>query len=106
VEFEPSADSETVFELRGTKVVYNAKSKTLSCGRISTPLSPEKGLVHLRIFLDRTSIEIFGNGGRFYIPRIIFPDDGNRSLSATCSKGEVKARYLRVHEMKSSWDSE
>ena len=104
VEFEPAADTETIFDLRGEKVVYNAQSQTLSCGSVRTPLKPEKGILHLRILLDRTSIEVFGNNGRVYIPRCILPKDDNRSLNASCGKGQVKARFLRVHELKSIWE--
>ena len=105
VEFEPAAGTETVFDLRGIKVVYNSETRTLSCGDVKTPLQPEKGAVHLRILLDRTSIEVFGNHGRVYIPICIIPEDGNRSLSASCGRGEVKARFLRVHELKSAWNT-
>jgi len=104
VEFEPAADTETIFDLRGEKVVYNAQDKTLSCGNVRTLLKPEKGLIQLRIMLDRTSIEVFGNNGRVYIPRCIIPKDDNRSLSASCGNGEVKAGFLRVHELKSAWE--
>jgi len=104
VEFEPAADTETIFDLRGEKVVYNARDKTLSCGNLRTPLAPEKGLIQLRIMLDRTSIEVFGNNGRVYIPRCIIPKDDNRSVSASCGNGEVKASFLRVHELKSAWE--
>jgi sucrose-6-phosphate hydrolase SacC (GH32 family) len=104
VEFEPAEDAETIFDLRGTKVVYNAKTKTLSCGSVKTPLKPEKGAIHLRILLDRTSIEVFGNKGRVYLPLCIIPENGNRSLAAFCSHGETKARFLRVHELKSAWE--
>ena len=104
VEFEPPADTETIFDLRGEKVVYHAQSQTLSCGGVRTQLRPEKGIMHLRILLDRTSIEVFGNNGRVYIPRCIIPNDDNRSLSTSCGKGKVKARYLRVHELKSIWE--
>jgi len=104
VEFEPAADTETVFELRGEKVVYHAPTQTLSCGGVRTPLEPENGVIHLRILLDRTSIEVFGNHGRVYMPRCIVPADDNRSLIASCGRGEVKARVLRVHELKSIWE--
>jgi len=103
VEFEPAADAETVLDLRGEKVVYHAGSHTLSCGNVRTPLKPRKGTITLRILLDRTSIEVFGNHGRVYVPRCILPKDDNRSVSASCSKGEVKARFLRVHELTSAW---
>ena len=104
VEFEPEPESETVFDLRGERVVYHAKSQTLSSGGVRTRLGPEKGLVHLRILLDRTSIEVFANHGRLYIPRCILPKDDNRSLGASCGKGTAKVRFLRVHEMKSIWN--
>jgi len=103
VEFEPGADTETVFDLRGEKVVYHAKEKMLSCGGLRTPLEPEKGRIQLRIMLDRTSIEVFGNNGRVYIPRYVIPKDDNRSLSATCRNGKVKVSSLRVHELNSAW---
>ena len=104
VELQPAADTETVFDLRGEKVVYDAKNQTLSCGNVRTTLKPRKGAIDLRILLDRTSIEVFGNNGRVYIPRCIVPKDDNRSLSASCGKGQVKARFLRVHELKSAWE--
>jgi sucrose-6-phosphate hydrolase SacC (GH32 family) len=67
VEFEAAARTETVFDLRGIKVAHNSETQTLSCGNVKTPLKPEQGAVHLRILLDRTSIEVFGSHGRVYI---------------------------------------
>ena len=104
VEFQPAADTETLFDLRGEKVVYDARNQRLSCGNVRTPLKPRKGFIQLRILLDRTSIEVFANGGRVYIPRCIVPKDDNRSLSASCGRGQVKVRFLRVHELKSAWE--
>ncbi|NQU19950.1 MAG: glycoside hydrolase family 32 protein [Candidatus Nealsonbacteria bacterium] len=103
VEFEPAANTQTTFELRGHKVVYDAQAQTLSSGGIRTPLKPDAGVIHLRMLLDRTSIEVFGNHGRVYLPLCIIPKDDDRSLSATCGNGEVKASLLRVHELKSAW---
>jgi len=103
VEFEPRANSETSFNMRGITTVYDSRTHILtSCGR-SAKLEPQEGVIRLRILLDRTSIEVYGNDGRVYIPHVVFPADGNLSLSAHCRRGEVTARYLRVHELKSSW---
>ena len=104
VEFQPAADSETVFDMRGIKVVYNAETQTLTSNGKSTKLKPLNGVISLRILLDRTSIEVYGNNGRVYIPHVVFPKENNLSLGATCSKGQVKANYIRVHELKSSWE--
>jgi len=107
VEFKPEAGSETIFDLRGIEVAYDADSQILSCGehtKVRTKLTPVDGLIRLRVLLDRTSIEVYGNDGRVYIPLCVFPKEDNLSLGATCSKGEVKANYIRVYELKSAWE--
>ena len=104
VEFQPAAGTQTIFDLRGHKVVYDAQTQTLSSGQLRTPLKPENGTIHLRMLLDRTSIEVFGNQGRVYLPLCILPDDDNRSLTASCAHGDVKTNFLHVHELKSAWE--
>lgn len=42
--------------------------------------------MRLRILVDRTTIEIFGNDGRMYMPVEVIPDDGNRSLEVFALK--------------------
>ena len=104
VEFEPAAGSVTIFDMRGYKVVYDSESQTLSSCGVPTALKPVHGMIRLRILLDRTSIEVYVNDGRVYIPRVVFPKESNLSLRATCGKGRVKVHYLRVHESRSSWE--
>jgi sucrose-6-phosphate hydrolase SacC (GH32 family) len=104
VEFQPGAGTQTMFDLRGHKVVYDARTQTLSSGKLRTSLKPENGTIHLRMLLDRTSIEVFGNQGRVYLPLCILPDDENRSLNVSCARGEVKSKFMHVHELKSAWD--
>ena len=103
IEFEPSTDTETVIEIRGSEVVYDSEAETLSSCGTRADLTPVDGLIRLRILLDRTSIEVYGNDGRVYIPHVVFPEGDDHSLRATCTRGEVKANYLRVHELKSIW---
>ena len=105
VEFEPSAGSEAIFGIRGNDVIYDSESQTLSsCGTVAK-LEPIDGALRLRILLDRSSIEVFGNDGRVYIPKIVFSKEDDLSLRATCARGEINARYLRVHELRSSWEA-
>ena len=103
VEFDPAARTETVFDLRGHKVTYNAAAASLASGPCQSTLAPEDGMIRLRILLDRTSIEVFGNDGRLYMPLCLIPPDWNRSLAAYCANGEVKVHSLRVYELKSAW---
>jgi sucrose-6-phosphate hydrolase SacC (GH32 family) len=104
VEFEPSAGAQTIFDVRGIEVEYDSEAQTLSIGSESTKLEPVHGLIRLRILLDRASIEVYGNDGRLYIPRVVFLRDDNLFLKAIRRKGQVRANYLRVHELRSSWD--
>ncbi len=45
----------------------------------------------LRIFIDRSSIEVFGNGGRFAMTNLVFPDAPYSSLSLASEGGQAKA---------------
>ncbi|MBE0536224.1 MAG: glycoside hydrolase family 32 protein [Phycisphaerae bacterium] len=106
-EFAPSTESETVFNLRGIQVIYDANTQMVTCKGSGKPLSaklvPADGVIRLRIFLDRTALEVYGNDGVIYMPLVVFPDVNNTSLSAVCSRGQVKCYNLRVHELKSIW---
>ena len=75
----------------------------MASGPCQSTLAPEDGMIRLRILLDRTSIEVFGNDGRLYMPLCLIPPDWNRSLAAYCANGEVKVHSLRVYELKSAW---
>jgi sucrose-6-phosphate hydrolase SacC (GH32 family) len=103
-EFVPTPGSATTFDMRGIPVRYVADTQMLSCGPVKTKLATIDGKIGLRIIQDRTCIEVYGNDGRVYIPVIQTPEEGNTCLKASCDKGEVKASYLRVRELKSAWD--
>jgi sucrose-6-phosphate hydrolase SacC (GH32 family) len=85
-------------------VVYDAQTETLASVELQTPLEPENGTIHLRMLLDRTSIEVFGNQGRVYLPLCILPADNKRSLSVSCDHGQLQINGLDVHELKSAWE--
>ena len=102
-EFQVAEGTVTCVKLRGFDITYDADAETLtSCGT-ATHLLPVDGVVRLRILLDRTSIEVYANDGRVYIPRVVFPDHDNRSIAMSCRGGTTTARFIRVHELKSSW---
>jgi fructan beta-fructosidase len=88
---------------RGVPVVYDAAKRTLSCGNKSAPLAGEGGKVRLWVFVDRGSIEVFGNDGRVAISHGVIPEDGNRSLAIAASGDGVRVRTLEVDELASAW---
>jgi len=91
------------FIIRGIPVVYNAEKQELSCQKKTAPLKPIDGKIYLEILVDRTSIEIFGNKGRVYMPMgVILPED-DRSLSVFSKGGAVTVQSLEVFELRSAW---
>jgi len=75
------------FVILGIPVVYNLEEKRLSCQDMHAPLDPERGRIDLTILVDRTSFEIFGNGGRIYMPMRVYPDPDNKTLEVYSEGG-------------------
>jgi fructan beta-(2,6)-fructosidase len=114
--------------IRGAVIHYDAAKKSIKCGSPSideqtlsqnwwspkrinitssnnmgeAPLSPENGKIKLRILVDRTTIEIFGNDGQIVITSCFLPEKDNKSYSLT-SNGEILLVNAEVHSLKSAW---
>jgi sucrose-6-phosphate hydrolase SacC (GH32 family)/catechol 2,3-dioxygenase-like lactoylglutathione lyase family enzyme len=90
--------------VRGVPVVYDAAKRVLTCGASSAPLEPEQGRIRLRILADRASIEIFGGGGRLYMPigRLLPAEE--KWIDLTGEGGAPLVETLIVREIRSSWD--
>jgi fructan beta-fructosidase len=101
MELDPQSNALVTLSLCGATVEYNANTHTLSNGK-HCELLPENGKISLRILVDRTSIEVFGNDGRVAITRCFLPADDN-SIHLTTSGGDVKITGLRIWEMGSAW---
>jgi sucrose-6-phosphate hydrolase SacC (GH32 family) len=87
-------------------VSYDAKKQELSCNGNKAEIKPVEGKIRLRLLVDRTSIDIFGNDGRLYMPMgVIVPSD-NLSLEIYSKGGSAKINALEVHELKSAWNSQ
>jgi sucrose-6-phosphate hydrolase SacC (GH32 family) len=98
--------AELGFKLRGVTVSYDAKKQELSCNGNKAEIKPVEGKIRLRLLVDRTSIDIFGNDGRLYMPMgVIVPSD-NLSLEVYSKGGSAKINALEVHELKSAWNSQ
>jgi fructan beta-fructosidase len=96
--------SEVGFNLRGVPLVYDAKKQELSCKEKKATLKPADGKIQLRLLADRTSIDIFGNQGRLYMPMgVIIPQD-NPALQIYAKGNGAKIINLSVHELKSAWE--
>ena len=73
-------------------------------GRQTAPLTLPKGQsVHLHIFIDRCSIEVFANHGERVISDLIFPSLFSQGIELYSSGGEVKVVKMSIWNLKSAW---
>ncbi|HYG24799.1 MAG TPA: GH32 C-terminal domain-containing protein [Verrucomicrobiae bacterium] len=91
------------FNLRGEHVTYDVKKQELSCARSVASLKPRNGRIELRLFVDRTAIDIFGNQGEVYMPIGRALPSGNRTIGLSVEGGRATIHSLRVFELQSSW---
>jgi fructan beta-fructosidase len=103
-EFEPGDAARIEFNLRGIPANYDVDRQEISCQRRTAKLKPVNGKIHLRILLDRTSIDIFGNGGRAYLPIGIALPANNRTVEISAHGGAAQLTRLEVYELKSAWE--
>ena len=50
--------------------------------------------------MDRSSVELFGNGGRFTMTNLVFPTSPYLDLSVSAPSGKVKLNSLKVYSIK------
>jgi sucrose-6-phosphate hydrolase SacC (GH32 family) len=107
IEFEPrqapGQSAEFGIDLRGERLLYSAKNRTLSFLGKSAPVDLIDGRVRLRILVDRTSVEVFANDGRVPMSFCWLPKPEPRRLGLFVGGGVTKIVSLRVHELKSAW---
>jgi fructan beta-fructosidase len=94
---------ETGFTIRETPVVYNIQKQELSCCNKTAPLKPVDGKIRLELLVDRTSIEIFGNDGRAYMPNGVILADKTKSIEIFTKGGNTEVESLTIYELDSAW---
>ncbi|MCF8302031.1 MAG: glycoside hydrolase family 32 protein [Bacteroidales bacterium] len=67
------------------------------------PLKARNGLVKLHIFIDQSSIEVFGNEGETVISCQVYPDEDDLSIELFSEGGKVHLSSLNAWMLKSVW---
>lgn len=119
-DFDARKNSKVTFTLSnaaGEKVVmtYDAAARTMSMDRTAAgvsdfsgnfpavtvaPTRENKGRVSLRIFVDRSSVELFGNDGRFVMTNLVFPNAPYLDLSVSATDGGARLNSLKIYSIK------
>ena len=107
----------TVYNSQDEKVVmkYDAKNRTMSFDRRQSgvvdfsqkfpavtvsPTFEDNGEVSLRLFIDRSSMELFGNNGEFVMTNLVFPNQPYTNLSIESKNGNAHLDDLKVYSLK------
>lgn len=106
-EFEVS-EGESGLDVHGVKVLYCRERQKLACtlpngSEVYAPLKSVDGTIRLRIISDRTSIEIFANEGRVYIPVAVLLADRQKRVAWISRGGSTSVLSLEVHLLQSIW---
>jgi fructan beta-fructosidase len=90
-------------DLLGAEVEYDFAKQTVRCQEITAPLAPEGDSIRLRILVDRGSVEVFAGDGQVAISKGFMPSSAESPLSIQAIEGEVVAKKLDVHSLRSIW---
>jgi sucrose-6-phosphate hydrolase SacC (GH32 family) len=99
--FSVKADASFEISLRGLVVCYEP-GKLIVDG-CEAPVSPVRGVVKLRILLDRSTLEVFANDGVVSVTNQVLPDLDRHGLSVRSLTGDVKIRSFKFRTLTSVW---
>jgi fructan beta-fructosidase len=99
----PGGAREIGFNLRGVPVVYDATKHEISCNDRKAMLKQIDGRIRLHLFVDRTSVDIFGNEGRLYMPMGMIVSGEKTSVELYAKGGTARIHSLTTYELKSAW---
>jgi len=103
VEFEAGDADKFGLNLRGNSLIYDVKQQKLSCKDEQLKVETTEDVIKLHILVDRTSIEVFANEGRYSMFRCFMLDADNKSLGLLSEGGRPKIHKLNIWKLKSIW---
>ncbi|MDE6264886.1 MAG: GH32 C-terminal domain-containing protein [Paramuribaculum sp.] len=65
----------------------------------ASPTFEDNGKITVRMFIDRSSIEMFGNDGRFVMTNLVFPEMPYSSLALSSFGGKAKVKNLKIYSL-------
>jgi sucrose-6-phosphate hydrolase SacC (GH32 family) len=89
--------------VRGLDLVYDMHKQALSFLGKSASLSPVEGRLSLQLLVDRTSLEVYANGGLVSMSFCLLPEAADHPLALYARGGTVRIITLHVHELHSAW---
>jgi len=72
-------------------------------GKQAGPLAVEGKTMKFHVFVDASSVEVFGDDGRIVFTELIFPDPESRGLVFFAEHGQVRLAALDIWQLRSIW---
>lgn len=103
-----------------TRIVYNVEQSQFFTSRSASaagagmgtfnpafgaPLILEEGRLHLRIYVDESSVEIFTGDGSLAMTSQIFGNPTNESVGLFADGGSIKVNHLEIYALTSIWSN-
>ena len=101
--FETGDASAVGLRVRGEDVRYDAKAQTVTALGKTAPLKTDAKRVTLRILADRSSLEVFGNGGAVSLTSCFLPRQEEQGIDIYAEGGTAKLIALSAHALRSAW---
>lgn len=99
-----------------TVIRFSTKTQQLSLDRTKSgvgvdgvrtvEVEGEDDVLSLRLFLDRSSVEVFANGGTTVMTSRIYPDPTSLGLSFYAEGGSVDIKSCRVWSLSDVWNEQ
>lgn len=105
IEVEADVELGSVLELvvREVPIRYNGSTNELWVNGQRCAARHSGSKLNLRIFADRTGLEVFADKGRMFVPMPVMLDPKNLALAIRAEGKSVTMGKLIVHELKSAW---
>jgi len=106
IQLEAEMISASVIGIRiyGQEVCYMPGRHTLSALERKAVLHSDSGRITLRIIVDRTSIEVFGNEGAVSMSSCFLPATDSTGFDLFAKDGNAVIKNLSIHRLKSIWN--
>jgi sucrose-6-phosphate hydrolase SacC (GH32 family) len=110
-EIEPGGANAVAISIRGVMVMYDVSAKRISIEGGMARMTPSAGTVleltdvilRLRILADRTTVEVFADGGAASIFLGVIPQDDNYSLMVAAKGGSARIVSMDYWRLESIW---
>ncbi len=94
------------FSIRLHDQAITCDGSQVACLGRTAPLAAINGSIHLRLLVDRTSIELFGNAGEVSMSSCFLPVEKDTRVQFHAQNGAIRIRSAVIHRLSSAWAQE